>query len=101
MVKNSVETRNKKKVIIKRCFELFDKYTQIILVGFNNVGSNQVQQIRKQLAKNGGQLLIAKNVLSHSRRPSFSMLSNSSLRNWTLQARIMSSSRRTALPGQS
>lgn len=62
MVRNSVETRNKKKIIIKKCFELFDKYTQIILVGFNNVGSNQVQQIRKQLAKNGGQLLIAKNV---------------------------------------
>lgn len=33
------------------------------MVGFNNVGSNQVQQIRKQLAKNGGQLLIAKNTL--------------------------------------
>ena len=71
MVRNSVETRNKKKVIIKRCFELFDKYNQIILVGFNNVGSNQVQQIRKQLAKNGGQLLIAKNVFTSTLRPSF------------------------------
>ncbi|MGC3984094.1 MAG: 50S ribosomal protein L10 [Pseudorhodoferax sp.] len=62
MVRNSVETRNKKKITIKKCFELFDKYNQIILVGFNNVGSNQVQQIRKQLVKSGGQLLIAKNV---------------------------------------
>jgi len=63
MVKDSVETRNKKKVIIERCFTLFDKFSQIILVGFSNVGSSQMQQIRKLLAKKGGQLVIAKNTL--------------------------------------
>lgn len=63
MVRNSVEARNKKKIIIKKCFELFDKFNQIILVGFSNVGSSQVQQIRKLLSKKGGQLVIAKNTL--------------------------------------
>ena len=62
MVKNSQDTRNKKKIIIERCFSLFDKFSQIILVGFSNVGSSQVQQIRKLLSKKGGQLVIAKNV---------------------------------------
>lgn len=63
MVKSKDEARNKKKVIIERCFGLFDRFTQIILVGFSNVGSNQMQQIRKLLAKKGGQLVIAKNTL--------------------------------------
>lgn len=63
MVRDSIETRNKKKIIIERCFGLFDKFSQIILVGFSNVGSSQMQQIRKLLAKKGGQLVIAKNVL--------------------------------------
>ena len=68
MVRDSATARNKNKVIIKRVFELFDKHSQIILVGFENVGSNQVQKIRKQLAKQGGQLVIAKNVSLSSRR---------------------------------
>jgi large subunit ribosomal protein LP0 len=63
MPKDSVEARNKKKIIIRRCFDLFDKFNQIILVGFSNVGSNQVQQIRKLLAKKNGKLVIAKNTL--------------------------------------
>ena len=64
MVRSSQETRDKKKIIIERCFQLFDKFSQIILVGFSNVGSSQVQQIRKMLGKKGGHLVIAKNVLS-------------------------------------
>jgi ribosomal protein L10 len=63
MVRNSVEARNKKKIIIKTLFRVCStSSTRSSLVGFSNVGSSQVQQIRKLLAEEEcGQLVIAKN----------------------------------------
>lgn len=43
-------------------YELFGTHKQIILANFTNVGSSQIQQIRKTLRAYNGTLVIAKNV---------------------------------------
>jgi len=56
-------TRARKNKAIERLYELFGQYKQIILTNFTNVGSDQIQQIRKSLRPHNGILVISKNVL--------------------------------------
>lgn len=44
-------------------YELFGTHKQIVLANFTNVGSDQIQQIRKTLRAHNGTLVIAKNTL--------------------------------------
>ena len=45
-----------------RTFELFSKYSTVVIVKYLNVGSRQVQDIRRALGKHNSVLLIGKNV---------------------------------------
>ena len=56
------EVRAKKNAQIERLYELFGTHKQIILANFTNVGSDQIQQIRKTLRQYNGTLIISKNV---------------------------------------
>ena len=56
-------TRARKNKAIERLYELFGQYKQIILTNFTNVGSDQIQQIRKALRPFNGVLVISKNVI--------------------------------------
>ena len=56
------EVRAKKLSQIERLYELFGTHKQIVLANFTNVGSDQIQQIRKTLRAFNGTLVIAKNV---------------------------------------
>ena len=56
------EVRAKKNAQIEKLYELFGNHKQIILANFTNVGSDQIQQIRKTLRAYNGTLVIAKNV---------------------------------------
>ncbi len=56
------DVRAKKLSQIERLYELFGIHKQIILANFTNVGSDQIQQIRKTLRAFNGTLVIAKNV---------------------------------------
>jgi large subunit ribosomal protein LP0 len=58
-----VSKREKKRAVLKKLYERFSKYKQIIIVSLDNVGSNQVQQIRSFLYKKNSELLIAKNTV--------------------------------------
>ena len=51
-----------KKKTIERLYELFGNHKQIILTSFTNVGSSQIQQIRKSLRSSKSILVISKNV---------------------------------------
>lgn len=64
------EAREQKKETIEKLYEMFGTYKQIILTTFTNVGSNQIQQIRKFLRPLNSQLVISKNVHSPSLRHS-------------------------------
>jgi large subunit ribosomal protein LP0 len=55
--------REKKFVSMIRLIELLNKHKQIILVSLDNVGSNQVQQVRRELNKKDSLLLIGKNTV--------------------------------------
>lgn len=57
------EIRAKKLSQIEKLYELFGTHKQIILANFTNVGSDQIQQIRKTLRSYNGTLVIAKNTL--------------------------------------
>jgi len=48
---------------MERLYEMFGNYKQIILTTFTNVGSNQIQLIRKQLRATNSILVISKNTL--------------------------------------
>lgn len=48
---------------MKKVYELVSKHEQVVLVSLLNVGSNQVQMIRKGLDKVGATLLIGKNTV--------------------------------------
>jgi len=48
---------------MKKTYELLTKHTQVVMVSLINVGSSQVQQIRKGLAEKGATLLIGKNTI--------------------------------------
>jgi len=54
---------------MERLYEMFGNYKQIILTTFTNVGSNQIQLIRKQLRATNSILVISKNVPFLSSRP--------------------------------
>jgi hypothetical protein len=56
------DVRAKKNAQIEKLYELFGNHKQIILANFTNVGSDQIQQIRKTLRSFNGTLVIAKNV---------------------------------------
>jgi ribosomal protein L10 len=58
-------TRARKNKAIEKLYELFGQYKQIILTSFTNVGSDQIQQIRKALRPFNGILVISKNVIIH------------------------------------
>ena len=58
------EVRAKKLSQIEKLYELFGSHKQIILANFTNVGSDQIQQIRKTLRAYNGTLVIAKNVIN-------------------------------------
>ena len=64
MAGDSVENRAKKAATIERLYELFGQHKQILMANFTNVGSSQVQLIRKTLRAYNGQLVISKNVPS-------------------------------------
>jgi ribosomal protein L10 len=53
----------RKKSLFLDVFNSSINTNKLSLFKFTNVGSNQVQQIRKLLFKKGGQLVIAKNVI--------------------------------------
>lgn len=57
------ETKEKKPGQYKKVYELLSKYSQIIVVSLMNVGSRQVQDIRRMLGKRNAILLIGKNTL--------------------------------------
>ena len=63
------EAREEKKQTIERLYEMFGTYKQIILTTFTNVGSNQIQLIRKELRASNSILVISKNVILFSIRP--------------------------------
>lgn len=48
---------------MKKVYELVSKHEQVVLVSLLNVGSNQVQKIRKGLDAVGATLLIGKNTV--------------------------------------
>jgi len=55
--------RTKKQCYIKKIYEKLSTVNQVILVDLMNVGSNQVQQIRKLLVAKGADLVIGKNTI--------------------------------------
>ena len=63
------EAREEKKQAMEKLYEMFGTYKQIVLTTFTNVGSSQIQQIRKFLRPLNSQLVISKNVYSLSFRP--------------------------------
>lgn len=58
-----MSVREKKLAAITRLYELFGKYSTIVFVTLDNVGSNQVQQVRRELTRNEAQLVIGKNTI--------------------------------------
>lgn len=57
------DNRAEKVQVIEKLYEMFGNHKQIILASFTNVGSNQMQQIRKFLRAFDSQLVISKNTL--------------------------------------
>lgn len=53
----------RKQALMKKVYELVSKHEQVVLVSLLNVGSNQVQMIRKGLDSVGATLLIGKNTV--------------------------------------
>lgn len=64
------EAREEKKKTIERLYEMFGTYKHIILTTFTNVGSSQIQLIRKTLRATSSKLVISKNVHPLLVRPS-------------------------------
>ena len=58
------DNRAEKAAIIERLYEMFGTHKQIVLANFTNVGSNQMQQIRKLLRGYDSHLVINKNTLT-------------------------------------
>lgn len=58
-----VDKRARKNLSLKKIYDMVGKYNQIIAVTLENVGSLQVQQIRKDLHQHKGILLIGKNTI--------------------------------------
>ena len=66
----SAEAREEKKATIEKLYELFGAHKQILLANFTNVGSNQIQHIRRLLRGYNSHLVISKNVALSLVRPS-------------------------------
>eukprot|EP00825_Cyclidium_porcatum_P024460 TRINITY_DN2687_c0_g1_i1.p1 TRINITY_DN2687_c0_g1~~TRINITY_DN2687_c0_g1_i1.p1 ORF type:complete len:329 (+),score=95.42 TRINITY_DN2687_c0_g1_i1:286-1272(+) len=58
-----VDKKARKGFSLRRIYEMIGKYKQIIAVTLENVGSLQVQQIRKDLYQHKGLLVIGKNTI--------------------------------------
>lgn len=58
------DNRAEKAATIERLYEMFGNHKQIVLANFTNVGSNQMQQIRKLLRSYDSHLVINKNTLT-------------------------------------
>ena len=56
------DNRAEKAATIERLYEMFGNHKQIVLANFTNVGSNQIQLIRKLLRPTNSILVISKNV---------------------------------------
>ena len=61
MAKNDKKTA--KAIFYKKVYELLSKYKQIIVVSLSNVGSKQVQDIRRLLNKKKSVLIVGKNTI--------------------------------------
>jgi large subunit ribosomal protein LP0 len=59
----SAENRIKKGEFIKKIYDRLSKYQQILFVSLTNVGSHQVQLIRRQLNLKNSELVIGKNTI--------------------------------------
>jgi len=54
----------KKRQILNKLFKYLNQYTQVLLIQLENVGSNQIQDARYRLRKEGiGEMLVAKNTV--------------------------------------
>ena len=58
----SSQKRVKKGDFLKKLYDRLSKHSQVIIVSLMNVGSNQVQNIRKGLCAKKSELVIGKNV---------------------------------------
>ena len=58
------DNKAEKAIVIEKLYEMFGVHKQIILANFTNVGSNQIQQIRKLLRSYDSHLVINKNTLT-------------------------------------
>lgn len=58
------DNRAEKAKVIERLYEMFGTHKQIILANFTNVGSSQIQQIRKVVRGYNSHLIINKNTLT-------------------------------------
>lgn len=54
--------KEKKAAFMKRLYENLSKYSQVVIVNVMNVGSGQVQDIRRSLRAKQSDMLIGKNV---------------------------------------
>ena len=57
-----MSSKEKKAAFMKRLYENLSKYNQIVIVNVMNVGSGQIQEIRRDLRGKNSDLLIGKNV---------------------------------------
>lgn len=50
-------------ILMKKTYEMLTKHNQVVMVSLINVGSSQVQKIRRGLAEVGATLVIGKNTI--------------------------------------
>jgi len=56
--------KQKKRALVQRLYKNFSKYKQVLIVNLENVGSNQVQDVRHCLRKaKKGEMIVGKNTL--------------------------------------
>jgi large subunit ribosomal protein LP0 len=54
----------KKRTLVQRLYKNFSKYKQVLIINLENVGSNQVQDVRHRLRKaKKGEMIVGKNTL--------------------------------------
>ena len=55
--------KTKKRQILNKLFKFLNQYSQVLVIQLENVGSNQIQDARFKLRKEGlGEMLVTKNV---------------------------------------
>jgi len=57
------DKKAKKQQFIMNLYKLLSKHKQIVIVTLENVGSTQIQQIRRTISNAGGLLVIGKNTI--------------------------------------